>query len=147
MWKWSDSHLVITKKSFVTPCTMYFRFLWPWNSLWARNTRVGCPFPFSGWSSWCGDRTCVSFIAGRFLTIWGTREDGLEVEICVFTYQFSSQEFLFLSLLRWAREECYLWWAGLTFRQKKKKKSVEWGNQNNWGFAMAKPYGFHLRPW
>ena len=31
-------------------------------------------FPFSRWSSQCGDRTPVFHIAGRFFTSWATRE-------------------------------------------------------------------------
>ena len=34
----------------------------------------GLPFPFSRRSSWPRDQTCISYIAGRFFTVWATRE-------------------------------------------------------------------------
>ena len=42
----------------------------PWNSP-GKNTGVDC-IPFSTGSSWHGDRTQVSCIAGEFFTIWAT---------------------------------------------------------------------------
>ena len=50
------------------------RLLWPWDSS-GKNTGVYLPFiPFSGESSWPRDQTQVSCSAGRFFTIWATRE-------------------------------------------------------------------------
>ena len=48
------------------------RFLCPWNSS-GKNTRE-VSFVFSRGSSWPRDWTQVSFIAGRFFTVWATRE-------------------------------------------------------------------------
>ena len=48
------------------------RFLCPWNSP-GKNTGVDC-HSLLQWSSWPRDRTCVSRIAGRFFTVWATRE-------------------------------------------------------------------------
>ena len=39
-----------------------------------KNTGVGLPYPTPWGSSWSRDRTQVSCIAGRFLTIWATSE-------------------------------------------------------------------------
>ena len=44
----------------------------PWNSQ-GKNTR-GVAIPFSRGSSWPRDQTWVSCTAGRFFTVWGTRE-------------------------------------------------------------------------
>ena len=48
------------------------RLLRPWNSP-GKNIGVG-NHPFFGGSSWHRDETQVSCIAGRFFTIWATRE-------------------------------------------------------------------------
>ena len=48
------------------------RLLCPWNSP-CKNTGVG-PMPFFWGSSWPGDWTQVPCIAGRFFTIWASRE-------------------------------------------------------------------------
>ena len=50
------------------------RLLCPWNSP-GKNTGVGCHSLLpSRLSSWPRDPTWVSFITGRFFTIWATRE-------------------------------------------------------------------------
>ena len=53
------------------------RLLCPWDSP-GKNTGVGCHSLLQG-SSWPKDWTWVSHIAGRFFTIWATREEPLEV--------------------------------------------------------------------
>ena len=46
--------------------------LYPWNSS-GKNTGMGSDSLLRG-SSWCRDRTQASCIAGRFFTVWSTRE-------------------------------------------------------------------------
>ena len=52
---------------------------------WLQPARLLCPWdsqqeywsefmPFSRGSSWPSDQTCISLIAGRFFTVWATRE-------------------------------------------------------------------------
>ena len=53
------------------------------SGLWyspGKNTEVGCHSLFQG-SSWLKDQTQVSCIAGRFITIWATREALIVVDI------------------------------------------------------------------
>ena len=57
---------------FVTPWAVVHRLLCPWNSP-GKNTGVGSHSLLQG-SSQPRDRTQVSCIAGRFFTIWVTRE-------------------------------------------------------------------------
>ena len=69
------------------------RLLCPWYSS-GKNTGVGSHTLLQG-SSWPRDQTQVSHIAGRFFTIWATREAHL-VSIC----QCSSQ-FVLPSIMKW----------------------------------------------
>ena len=57
------------------------RLLCPWNSP-CRNTGVGS-MPFFQGSSWPRDQNQVSCIAGRFFTIWATREALHKHSVCV----------------------------------------------------------------
>ena len=57
------------------------RLLCPWNSP-CKNTGVG-PMPFFWGSSWPGDWTQVPCIAGRFFTIWASREALHKHSLCV----------------------------------------------------------------
>ena len=57
--------------------------------------------PFSRGSSWCRDQVWVSCTAGRFFTVWATRE----AHICVYThththtFKFASNIFFWLTLV------------------------------------------------
>ena len=66
---------VLVTQSCLTLCDPHglklTRLLCPWNSL-GKNT--GCAIPFSRGFSWPRDQNQVSHIAGRFFTIWVTRE-------------------------------------------------------------------------
>ena len=57
------------------------RLLCPWNSP-CKNTGVGS-MPFFQGSSWPRDQNQVSCIAGRFFTIWATREALHKHSVCV----------------------------------------------------------------
>ena len=72
---------------FANPWTVAHRLLCPWNS---PGKNPGEPFqewvaiPFSRESSWPRNQNRVSYIAGRFFTIWATRETpGDTVNNCV----------------------------------------------------------------
>ena len=67
---------------FVTPWTVATRLLCPCNSP-GKNTGVGwASVPFSRGSFQPRDCTQVSHIAGRFFTIWATREAQWEAQTC-----------------------------------------------------------------
>ena len=67
--QWSEVSVISESE---TPWTVAHRLLCPWN-LQARILEW-VAVPFSRGSSWLRDPTQVSCIAGRFITIWATRE-------------------------------------------------------------------------
>ena len=72
---WRVCVCVLVTQSCLTLCDPHglklTRLLCPWNCL-GKNT--GCAIPFSRGFSWPRDQNQVSHIAGRFFTIWVTRE-------------------------------------------------------------------------
>lgn len=77
--KWSVSRSVISNS--LGPCRPWpTRLLCPWNSP-SKNIEVDCHFLLQG-SSRSRNQTWVSHIAGRFFTVWATREAAtFEVEL------------------------------------------------------------------
>ena len=71
MWKWKYQ-CAIMSDSFGPYRLQSARLLCPWNSP-GKNSGVGSHSLLQG-SSWPRDRTWVSHIAGRFLTVYATRE-------------------------------------------------------------------------
>ena len=73
---WLSSQCVLSCISrvwlFVIPKTITCKLLCPWNSP-GKNTGVGS-IPFCRGSSWPRDQIQVSWIEGRFFTIWATME-------------------------------------------------------------------------
>ena len=75
---YSPSHSVMSSL-FVTHGLQPARFLFPWDSP-GKNTG-GVAMPSSRGSTQPGDQTQVSRIAGRFFTIWATREAHMTTKI------------------------------------------------------------------
>ena len=66
-------------QSCLTLCNPMDRLLHPWD-FWGKSTRVGCCFLLLGIFS-TQDRTGVSRIAGRWFTLWATRETIMEKDM------------------------------------------------------------------
>ena len=71
------------------------RLFYPWNSPGKITEWVA--IPFSRGSPWCRDQTHVSWIAGKFFTIWTTRE---------------VPQILYINVYIWNLERWY-WWSSL----------------------------------